>query len=550
MQESVLIFRKKYYYERDGSQVELQRSSLTPSLLPDDKILVNVKGEAVSLLGRQPQHAIAIVRGFNNGLCYFICPLLSPLYNPCAKAESLRIGDRVLVYITATEFTIITEYGSMHDRSKDWQIIDDLYSTAVAPPKRITHQDCPLYTQPEKDQCDLQTFTIDPEGSRDFDDAISIVGNTVFIHIVDIHKHIDQDTPIDIEAARQAFTLYLPEGNHNIIPREKAENEWSLIAGQPRAVITIEIRFTAHDVKSYDIYKSTVIVKNRYTYENAPHMPFLAELAAARKCNNFTIPFVKLNMDMTGNLLDTQHIYNTDESHRVIETLMILGNMLVSLHLEKYASNYIHIPQRFHTRLRDLPDTPPTGDIVIDSFLAIKSFALATYESEKKGHFGLNLQSYTHFTSPIRRYFDVIMHRMLGGVVYEPESLSRLLTHINTRERHIDALVQLHKDWKLYSKIAKGDIWDVIVTRVCSAGIYYLHKTYMIDGFIHVSKLCGKRWSFAGGVLIEQAGEGASHAQDGAYNSTTDQQCISLGTALRCRVEKVDVASRTLILAT
>ena len=539
MQESVLIFRNKYYYlTADSQQAELQRSPLTPSLLPDDKILVNEKGEAIRLLGRQPQHTIAIVRGFNNGLCYFICPLLSPLYNPCAKAESLKIGDRVLAYITATEFTIISEYGSIHDRSKDRQIIDDLYSTAAAPPKRITHQGhCPLYTQPEKDQHDLQTFTIDPEGSRDFDDAISIVGNTVFIHIVDIHKHIEQDTPIDTEAARLAFTLYLPEGNHNITPAVKAEDEWSLVAGQPRAVVTIEIRFAEHDVRSYDIYKSTIIVKNRYTYENAPHMPFLAELAAARKCNNFTIPFVKLNMDTEGNLLDTQHVYSTDVAHRVIETLMVLGNMLVSLHLEKHATNYIHIPQRFHTRLRALPDTPPTGDVVVDSFLAIKSFALATYESEKKGHFGLNLQSYTHFTSPIRRYFDVIVHRMLSGVVYEPESLSALLTHINTRERHIDALVQLHKDWKLYSKIAKGDIWDVIVTRVCNAGIYYLHKTYMIDGFIHVSKLYGKRWSFSNGVLIEQASA-----------ATTDLQSITLGTALHCMVEQIDVASRSLFI--
>ena len=186
-----------------------------------------------------------------------------------------------------------------------------------------------------------------------------------------------------------------------------------------------------------------------------------------------------------------------------------------------------------------MPDTPPTGDVVVDSFLAIKSFALATYESEKKGHFGLNLQSYTHFTSPIRRYFDVIVHRMLAGVVYEPESLSALLTHINTRERHIDALVQLHKDWKLYSKIAQGDVWDVVVTRVCSAGIYYLHKTYMIDGFIHISKLYGKRWSFSDGALVGQN-----------CATTTEPSRIALGTALRCRVEKVDLASRTLVVVT
>ena len=164
MQESVVIFRNKYYYLKADSQqqAELQRSPLTPSLLPDDKILVNEKGEAVRLLGRQPQHTVAIVRGFNQGLCYFVCPLLSPLYNPCAKADSLKIGDRVLAYITASDFTIITEYGSMLDRSKDWQIIDDLYNVAVAVPKPLTHQDVPFYTQPEQDQRELPTFTIDP----------------------------------------------------------------------------------------------------------------------------------------------------------------------------------------------------------------------------------------------------------------------------------------------------------------------------------------------------------------------------------------------------
>ena len=135
--------------------------------------------------------------------------------------------------------------------------------------------------------------------------------------------------------------------------------------------------------------------------------------------------------------------------------------------------------------------------------MAIKTFALASYETEKSGHFGLGTSTYTHFTSPIRRYFDVIIHRMLGGWSYNKEQLSCLLNYINERERLIENLQRLYKTWKIYDTLKSGDKWKVFITKIVPAGIYYLQKEYMTDGFVHISRIgSGIHWSYTDGKLV------------------------------------------------
>lgn len=532
--ESIVHYRNnKYFYSIDDVQKELVRNELYTSIISGDKIIVDSTGRALKIIAREKQTTICIVRGFYKGKIFLFCPLLGSIFNPSTVDTSAKIGDRLFVEIgLAYDPIILKSYGSIYDRSKDFEIINDLYSfNKTAPAISLINKGKSYYTKEHQDLRDLPTFTIDPIESKDFDDAISVVDSTIYIHIVDINSQLVSGSKEDIEALRLAFTLYLAEGNHNILPVELSEDKLSLIAGVEKEVITVEVKFDELlQVKSYEIYPSTIIVKNRYNYDNAPYNPFLTSLASITKRHHFTIPQVKLQID-SGKLIDSIHMYNTDINHRIIETLMVLGNIIVSDHLRKNAvPGFLHIPQRFHSQIKSLPEEPLVSDEVVNSFLAIKSFALASYEADKSGHFGLGVSSYTHFTSPIRRYFDVIIHRMLAGFDYEEESLKNILNHLNKQERLVENLQNLYKLWKIYDIISIGDEWNIVVTRVCPSGIYYLHKKWMIDGFIHVSRLDKDiHWTYNDNKLVGNGTE------------------IKIGTELKGIVEKKDIITCTLI---
>jgi ribonuclease R len=202
---------------------------------------------------------------------------------------------------------------------------------------------------------------------------------------------------------------------------------------------------------------------------------------------------------------------------------------------------YRQIPQRFHTKLKALPEegAEPTGDEIVNSFLAIKSFAVASYEVDKSGHFGLGLSTYTHFTSPIRRYFDVVLHRILAGYVFEEDGMREMLAWLNHRERLVDQLQGLYNDWKLIAGggMAVGDTWDITVTRVMRAGVYYLYTPLMMDGFMHVSTLS------PGGVVrwVLDSERGRLVSQCGAHE-------LAVGSVLRCTVASIDTMKCTFAL--
>lgn len=546
--KSQLFFRNhKYLFKNaSGNECELKRNHITPELMPGDTIHVDPQSfAAIAIVERKPQHAIGIVRGISNQHIYFYCPLVSPFYNPSVAATSdtshLQIGSRVLLFITKDTCEVKRIYANISDRCADKQIIDEFYALSefeLPVIKASAHE--PLYTKPFQNLNDLPTFTVDPTESRDFDDAITIVGNTVYVHIVDIHHLMPQNSELEKEAARLAFTLYTAEGNHNIVPSEYAEDGWSLIKDKERRVITIEIRYSTdnqYNIESYDIYPSTIIVKQRYDYEHAPPVHIAKALAERTNRTVYSIPQLTLSINQPdGKVFQVKHMYSNDDAHRMIEIFMVTANMIVSEHLRSKSSSYAKIPQRFHTKLRGLPTHPPTGDATVDSFLAIKTFAYALYDPEKCGHYGLNLSSYTHFTSPIRRYFDVILHRMLAGVDYGATELQTILSHINARESLITSLCQLYQRWKLLDTMSVGDALEVVVTRVCAAGVYYLYKPYMLDGFIHVSGLGGARWYY-----------------DTATNELTSNaggiKSIKIGTCLKCRITEVDVTKQLLTVS-
>lgn len=187
-----------------------------------------------------------------------------------------------------------------------------------------------------------------------------------------------------------------------------------------------------------------------------------------------------MNIDNdTSKINDFHFESNIDDAHKIIETLMILTNLSISKH--------VNVPQRFHSKIRDeLRVQYFSGDKMVDSILTIKKYKPAIYDQSQSGHFGLGLTTYTHFTSPIRRYFDVIIHRLLAGS--HCVNIEDVLEYINKRENYIDQIVKLYETLKIYDYIEthKEDIWDGYIINVTRVGVVVLLKRLMIEIFVFV----------------------------------------------------------------
>ncbi len=162
---------------------------------------------------------------------------------------------------------------------------------------------------------------------------------------------------------------------------------------------------------------------------------------------------------------------------------MVLTNLTISKHVGSF------IPQRYHYKIKseinsEITLKHCTGNKVIDSILSIKELKTALYDSKNKGHFGLGLETYTHFTSPIRRYFDVIIHRLISGVIYE--NLNEVLTHINNQEKYIEKIIDCYQNVKMLTYFEENSnlIWKAYILSITSIGVNVILQDNLYEIFI------------------------------------------------------------------
>ena len=347
----------------------------------------------------------------------------------------------------------------------------------------------------------LNTFNIDPAQSKDFDDALSFdpISKKIYVHIVDANQ-LHLESFVEKRAAYLALTFYNHFENANMLPKNLSENHFSLLRGKKRHVITVE--FVVDESKDYnkgklpllfyDIYPSTIIVKNRYDYDNVltlendnacgfPYLKSLCDKYYQRRLN-VVQPTYKIDTN-NGKLTEIYYENMNSWSHTLIEMMMINANRIVTEHMNSVS---VHkIPQRIHPEPISLQvEDHITGDELIDSIIMIQKYRTASYNKDTHGHYGLNLEHYTHFTSPIRRYNDVIVMRMMNGYVYE--NLDTLLEHINNRESLNSDFEKIYKRWKLltYLDEHKESTYEAYITNISKFGIKFYIKSIGFDGFI------------------------------------------------------------------
>jgi ribonuclease R len=328
-----------------------------------------------------------------------------------------------------------------------------------------------------RDLRELPTFTIDPATARDFDDAISAERlddqtTRVWAHIADVAAHVLAGSTLDMEARRRATSVYVPGGVEPMLPHSLSNDACSLIAGAERLAVTVELILRDGEIDSASFCRSIIRSDARLDYEQVDDIfagvreaiaPWAEPLMAARgaaaalgKAREHSGALVidshepEILFDEHGNVTAIEPRAQT-ESHRLIEHLMIAANEVVATHLSKasipclYRVHERPSPDRIRVLVEQLASlgvsTPALPDPMFSaeaaelvgeisrrvdahvrrtghgrsalSSLVLRSLKQAYYSPKNLGHTGLRSPCYCHFTSPIRRYPDLICHRAL-----------------------------------------------------------------------------------------------------------------------------------------
>jgi len=403
--------------------------------------------------------------------------------------------------------------------------------------------------------------TVDPDDARDFDDAIHVEkiggGWRLGVHIADVAAYVEPDSPLDREARRRGNSVYLPDRVIPMLPERLSNGVCSLNPGVDRLTHSVFIHFDKHgNAKSARFARSLVRSARRLTYKQAyailtaapgdqlgERLHLAWELAALLRQRRFEhgaldldFPEVKVWVDKDGHPVKLERVEN-DKSHQLIEEFMLAANESVARELKKRAVPTIY-------RIHENPDPEKlaefrefvlgfnytVGDVThraeLQRLLAatrgkpeeqalkvglLKSLKRARYSPQPLGHYGLAKANYLHFTSPIRRYADLVVHRALGrdtagtrgrsarsaGAHRHPDmaEIASIAEHISVTERtaadaEVDA-VQMKKleFFQRQLDAHNPQIFRASIVDVRNYGLMVELPDALITGLIHVSSL-------------------------------------------------------------
>lgn len=501
--------------------------------------------------------------------------------NPYASVVDVlgRSGEN-----TAEMHAIVAEFGF------DTKFDDAVEHAADDFPTQISDEEIAK----REDFRQVTTFTIDPADAKDFDDALSFQtlpnGNIeIGVHIADVSHFVTPGDTIDQEAVKRATSVYLVDRTIPMLP-ERLSNELCSLRPHEDSLTfsTIFELDTRGIVKNYRFAKTVIYSDHRFAYEDAQEVieskagKYAKELGTmndialylrnARYDNgaiNFETTEFRFVLDEQGTPTAVIPKMRKD-AHKMIEEYMLLANKYVAMHL--YTKNdKTPLPYRVHEepseeRILEFAATALEFGIKIDTSsykayshsinemvakiegtmegdilqpLAIRSMQKAYYTSQKIGHFGLAFDYYAHFTSPIRRYPDLITHRMLHDYLTKTKSfdygdVEKMASHSSKQEQKATSAERASTKYKQVEYLAnfKGEEFDGIISGVTDWGIFVEIIENKCEGMVRLRDLKGDHYTF----LPEKK------KVIGQRTGTS----YSMGQQVRIRVKNTDLAKRNI----
>ncbi len=387
----------------------------------------------------------------------------------------------------------------------------------------------------------LYTCTIDGDDAKDFDDAISIEykGNTTkaYVHIADVSYFVDKGTPSDLAAFERGNSYYLKPSVLPMLPNILSEEYCSLKPQTKRLTVTCEMDFDDKlQLIKLKFYRSVVYIAQRFTYSEAEKEIYLQSEPLntfwkfAKQLRSLRLQKGGIDIDLS----ETEIIFDLKgkpkniqlrkqlQSHQLIEEFMLIANISAASFCKKNkipAIYRVHEPMdkakteslnqllgllgsrerlkniEYTSLAKSMNSLKKLKDKEVFSYALLRSFMQANYEPTPRGHWGLGFRDYAHFTSPIRRYSDLIMHRQVLGwqerkdPPYKMSELKTLGVHVSQKERiALEAersLLKLLTMSLLENKI--GESFTAHLIGFNQAGLFVLLNTPPVEGFIPVS---------------------------------------------------------------
>ena len=433
-------------------------------------------------------------------------------------------------------------------------------------PDEVREKDCAGH----EDIRHLPLVTIDGETAKDFDDAVYCEpqgkGFRLIVAIADVSHYVGAGSPLDQDAYERGNSVYFPRRVIPMLPEKLSNGLCSLNPKVDRLCVVCDMVVThTGAIKHYRFYPAVIFSHARLTYtqvaaalyendaavqsELGPLMPHLqaldnvyrvfASARGKRGAIDFETVETRMMFDDEGKI-ERIVPYERNDAHRVIEECMLAANVCASNYLaaNDHAALYrVHqgpTPEKL-TKLRDFlkqfglqltgGDAPqasdyakliekikPRPDKQLLQTVMLRSLQQAVYSPDNVGHFGLAYESYTHFTSPIRRYPDLLVHRsikaVLEGEPYKPGNWDELGMHCSATERRADDATRDVEAWLkcFYMQDRVGEIFTGSVSSVVPFGLFVALDEVFVEGLVHISEL-GKDYFHFDETRHEIAGE-------------------------------------------
>ena len=444
---------------------------------------------------------------------------------------------------------------------------------------------------------EIPTFTIDGENARDFDDAVSIErerdgGLKLYVSISDVSHYVKEETPLDEEAYLRGTSVYFPDRAIPMFPPELSNHICCLHPRLDRLTLTAELRYDANgERKGVQFYPSLIRSHERLTYtlvrkilvdrdaelknefrHLVPSLELMADLCQelrrrriGRGAMDFDLPEPEVILNLQG---ETKDIIRAERNlaHQMIEEFMIAANEAVAHLMEEKGFPFIYriheppqkesldefrrfishlgykmrkdsgcSPKEFQRILIDVKGRPE--ERVVNEVL-LRSMKWAKYSAKNLGHFGLASDGYTHFTSPIRRYPDLIVHRLLKRVLSKKEIkiseevLAHRAEHLSSRERvAMEAEREILDRYRVrFMKDKVGEEFKGIISGVTAFGFFVELKDIFVEGLVRVTSLHEDYYQY--------------HEKKYCLVGERTNKTFRIGDEVSVRVDRVDVERR------